>query len=110
MPIYITKGCYTAAAVQGMIAKPEDRSDELNRLLNAVGGKLLGLYYTFGEHDFLAIGEAPGEKELATALLAAAAGGSVTNLTTTVAISAAEMKQSFANAAPVVAKFRSAGK
>jgi len=42
MPIYITQGRYTRDAIKGMIIKPEDRSDQVGRLLSKVGGKLLG--------------------------------------------------------------------
>lgn len=70
MPIFITQGNYTGQSFKGLIAKPEDRSEEVGKLLAAAGGKLHSLYLTFGEYDFLLVAEAPNEKAMASALLA----------------------------------------
>ena len=58
MPTYITQGRYTRDALKGMIVKPEDRADQVARLISKVGGRLIGYYVTFGDYDFLAIAEA----------------------------------------------------
>jgi uncharacterized protein with GYD domain len=110
MAIFITQGNYTSDAIRGLMAKPEDRTEELSKLAAAAGGKLIAFYYTFGEHDFLMIGEGPSEKDFAASLLVAAASGTVTNLKTTVAINAADMTQAFGKAASIAGKFRPAGK
>ena len=82
MPIYITQGRYTAETINGMIARPEDRTEAIAALLNKVGGKLHGTYVTFGEYDFLTICEAPSESALLSALLTAAGSGVVVRLQT----------------------------
>ena len=109
MPIFITQGRYTREAIKGMLTRPEDRADAVSRLLAKAGGRLIGYYLTFGEYDFLAIAEAPGETQMAAALLAAAGGGGVTDLRTTLALSAAEAKGAFAAASELARGFRSAG-
>jgi len=109
MPIYITQGRYTRDAIKGMIVKPEDRAEAVSRLLSRVGGRLIGYYVTFGEYDFLTIAEAPGETQIAAALMAAAAGGGVTDLKTTVALTGPEAKGVFAAASDLTAGFKSAG-
>jgi uncharacterized protein with GYD domain len=109
MPIYITQGRYTRDAIKGMIIKPEDRADAVGRLLSKAGGKLLSYYLTFGEYDFLCIGEAPSETQMASVLLAAGSGGGVTDLRTTVALSSVEAKGAFAAAADLAPGFKSAG-
>jgi uncharacterized protein with GYD domain len=43
---------------------------------------------TFGRHDWLVIGEFPDEKAAASAVLAAAAGGSLSDVETTIAMTA----------------------
>ena len=73
MPTYITQGRYTRDAIKGMIVKPEDRADQVARLISKVGGRLVAYYVTFGEYDFLAIAEAPDDVQMAAALFAAAA-------------------------------------
>jgi uncharacterized protein with GYD domain len=72
MPIYITQGRYTRDAIKGMIIKPEDRADQVSRLLSKVGGRLIGYYLTFGDYDFLSIAEVPNDTQMAAVLLAAA--------------------------------------
>ena len=109
MPTYITQGRYTREAIKGMIVKPEDRADAVARLLSKVGGRLISYYLTFGEYDFLCIGEAPNDVQMAAALLAAGSGGGVTDLRTTVALTAIEAKGAFAAASDLAPSFRSAG-
>jgi uncharacterized protein with GYD domain len=109
MPTYITQGRYTREAIKGMIVKPEDRAEAVSRLLAKAGGRLIGLYFTFGEYDFLLISEASGETQMAAALLAAASGGGVTDLRTTVAMSTIEAQGAFAAASDLVRSYRSPG-
>jgi uncharacterized protein with GYD domain len=109
MPTYITQGRYTRDAIKGMIVKPEDRADAIARLLSKVGGRLVSYYLTFGEYDFLCIGEAPNDVQMAAALLAAGSSGGVTDLRTTVALTSIEAKGAFAAASDLAPSFRSAG-
>lgn len=109
MPIYITQGRYTRDALKGMIVRPEDRANDVARLLSKVGGRLLGYYVTFGEYDFLTIVEIPSDVQMAAALFAAGSGGGVTDLRTTVAMTSQEAKGAFAAAADLAPGFRSAG-
>ena len=88
MPIYISRGRFTSDAVKGMLANPENREEAVAKLFKSVGGRLIGWYLTFGHHDWLAIGEFPDEKAAASAVLAAAAGGSLSDVETTVAMTA----------------------
>ena len=88
MTIYISRGRFTSDAVKGMVAKPENREEAVSKLCESVGGKLIGWYLTFGHHDWLVIAEFPDEKAAASAILAAAAGGSLPEIETTVAMSA----------------------
>lgn len=62
MPTFIVQGRYTKDAIQGMMAKPEDRGPEVAKLVEAFGGKTHGYYVTFGENDFLIACEGPDEK------------------------------------------------
>lgn len=109
MPIYITQGRYTREAIKGMVVKPEDRAEAASRLLSKTGGRLIGYYLTFGEYDFLTIAEVPGETQMAAALIASAAGGGVTDLRTTVALTSIEAKGAFAAASDLTSAFRAPG-
>jgi uncharacterized protein with GYD domain len=110
MPIYISRGRFTSDAVQGMLAKPEDREEAVGKLFKSVGGRLIGWYLTFGRHDWLVIGEFPDEKAAASAILAAAAGGSLSEIETTVAMTAKDAAATFEAAGKAARGFRSAGR
>ena len=92
-----------------MLAKPENREEVVAKLFKGVGGKLIGWYLTFGHHD-LAIGEFPNEKAAASAILAAAAGGSLSDVETTVAMTAEDAHATFVSAGKAAKDFRSAGR
>jgi len=110
MSIYISRGRFTADAVKGMLAKPENREEAVAKLFKSQGGRLIAWYLTFGHHDWMAIGEFPDEKAAAAAVLAAAAGGSLSDLETTVAMTAKEAKATFESAGKTAKEFRSAGR
>ena len=80
MTIYISQGRYTPAAIKGMSAKPEDRSEAVAELFAAAGGRLISWYLTLGPYDWLIIAEAPDEPTMISAVLAAAAGGSLSDI------------------------------
>ena len=98
MPIYISRGRFTSDAVKGMVAKPENREEAVAKLFESVGGKLIGWYLTFGRHDWLVIGEFPDDKACASAILAAAAGGSLSDIETTSAIMVKDAHATFVSA------------
>jgi uncharacterized protein with GYD domain len=109
MPIYISRGRFTSDAIKGMLAKPENREEAVAKLFKSVGGNI-GWYLTFGHHDFLVIGEFPDEKAAASAVLAAAGGGSLSEVETTVAMTAKDAHATFVSAGKAAKAFRSAGR
>jgi uncharacterized protein with GYD domain len=109
MTTYITQGRYTREAIKGMIVKPEDRFEALSKHASRAGGRLVGYYLTFGEYDFLLIIEAPSETQMAAILLSAAGAGGITDLRTTIALSAVEAKGAFAAAGDLAHSFRTPG-
>ena len=79
------------------------------KLFNMAGGKLVAWYFTFGESGWLLIAEAPDEKTMGAAAIVAIAGGSVTEVKTTLALSSAEAMQTFRAAGDIGPSFKSAG-
>jgi uncharacterized protein with GYD domain len=110
MPIYISRGCFTSDAIKKMVAKPENREEAVAKLVKSVGGRLIGWYLTFGHYDWLTISEFPDEKAAASAILAAAAGGSLSDIETTVAMTAKDAHATFESAGKAAKSFRSAGR
>jgi uncharacterized protein with GYD domain len=109
MTVYIVQGRYTQQALAGMVQKPEDREAEVRRLMERAGGKLLNFYLTFGEFDFLIVSDLPDPVAALSALAIAGAGGSVSDLRTTVGLTGAEAMRGFEMAGKGAAQFRSAG-
>ena len=108
--IYITQGRYTQAAMKGMIANPEDRSEQARALFERAGLRMLSYYVTLGEYDFLIVNE--GDMDLPTymaAAVTAAASGGVSDLKTTVGMPAADMKGACEKAAANAAQYRAVG-
>ena len=108
MPLFITTGRFTPDAVKGMLAMPEDRAESVAKLFERSGGKLLGYYMTFGDHDFLVISEGPFEG-VATSAIVAEASGAVVDMKTELAMTSGDMKEAYAKAGTVAATFRAAG-
>jgi uncharacterized protein with GYD domain len=86
MPLYMSQFAYTPEAWAALVDNPEDRSAAVRELTEAMGGRLLSWYLSFGEYDGLLIYEAPDN---ATAG-AAASRGHLRALKTTPLFSAEE--------------------
>ncbi len=84
MPFYMTQAKYSKDAVKGMLAKPQDRSAAVGKLLESIGGKLHHCFFAFGEDDVIILYEAPDNASAAAAILAVAGSGSVSAAKTTV--------------------------
>ena len=67
MPHYVTLMRWTSKGVAGLPAWRE-RVEEGERLIEAAGGKLIGVYVTLGRYDVVEIFEAPDD-ELAAEIL-----------------------------------------
>jgi uncharacterized protein with GYD domain len=98
---------YSEGAIKGMLAKPEDRTAAVAKLFEQAGGKLLGFYLLFGEHDWLVISEMPGSKEAAAAALATI--GATTDTKTMLAMTGAEAKAAFEAGQKLGAAYRAPG-
>jgi hypothetical protein len=67
VPLYLVKFSMTPEAWAKLIKEPEDRRQTVGPLLEANGGKLLGLWYAFGDHDGYVLAEAPDTTTIASA-------------------------------------------
>jgi uncharacterized protein with GYD domain len=84
MPLYLTRFSYTPATWAKLIKHPEDRRTAAKQYIEAVGGKLHGFWYAFGDHDAYALYEAPDNVSMAANAMAISAGGALSSLQTTV--------------------------
>jgi uncharacterized protein with GYD domain len=84
MPFYLTRFSYTPATWAKLIKNPEDRRGAAKQYIEAVGGKVHGFWYAFGEHDAYTLWEAPDNVSMAATALAISAGGALSSLQTIV--------------------------
>ena len=75
MAVYMIQGAYTAEAWATMTKNPQDRSKAFGELAQELGGRLIGVYFCFGEYDVVALYEASDEgAALATSMAAVTPG------------------------------------
>jgi uncharacterized protein with GYD domain len=61
MALYMTQFTYTAEAWAALAKNPQDRSVPIRELAQKIGGRLVGLYYCFGEYDGVVLFEVPDD-------------------------------------------------
>ena len=88
MPLYMLQFAYTSEAWAALTQNPEDRSEAIGRLAEAMGGRLVSFYNSFGDYDGVIIFEAPDEGTAAATLMAAITPGHIKSIKTTVLLSA----------------------
>lgn len=90
MPFYLTRFSYTPATWAKLMKNPEDRRQAAKQYIEAVGGKLHGFWYAFGDHDGYNLWEAPDNVSMAATALAIGAGGALSSVQTTVLLTVEE--------------------
>lgn len=90
MTLYLTRFSYTPATWAKLVKNPEDRRAAAQEYVEAVGGKLHGFWYAFGEHDAYTLCEANDNVSMAAMEIAISAGGALDSLQTTVLLSVEE--------------------
>ena len=90
MATYLTRFSYTPETWAKLIKNPEDRRAAAKQYIEAVGGKLHGFWYGFGEHDGYNLWEAPDNVSMAAVALAIAGGGALSSFETTVLLTVDE--------------------
>jgi uncharacterized protein with GYD domain len=91
MPLYMYEAAYTAESLAAQLKNPQNRADAVGRAAcEAVGGKLVGSWYCFGDYDLIIIADVPDNESMAAIALAIGAGGAVKSAKTTVLMSGAE--------------------
>lgn len=101
MPSYLTRFSYTPATWARLIGNPEDRRAAATQYIEAVGGRLHGFWYAFGDHDAYALWEAPDNASMAATAIAISAGGALSEHHTTVLLSVEETLEALRKAATI---------
>ena len=80
MATFIALLDYTDQGIRNLKDSPR-RADAFNEFAEKAGAKIVGQYWTIGNHDGVLILEAPNEEVAASVLLHLAAGGNVRSTT-----------------------------
>ena len=59
MALYMTQFSYTSEAWAAMVKTPSDRGKVLRAFIEKMGGKMIGIWFCFGEYDGVGIFEMP---------------------------------------------------
>ncbi len=73
MPVYKVDFAYTPETWAALTKAPEDRTEAIRAVAESAGGRLIGLYYSFGETDGFVLFEGPDS--LSAAAVAMTVGG-----------------------------------
>jgi uncharacterized protein with GYD domain len=83
MPSYLVQGSYTIEALQTLMKSPQSRTEVVRKAIEKLGGKLIGLWLSFGDQDIVTIMEMPDNISAAAISLAIASGGALKSTKTT---------------------------
>jgi uncharacterized protein with GYD domain len=90
MPYYLIQASYKEGAAKALLARPQDRSGVVKKMVDSLGGKLHSYFLAFGEYDVVAIAELPGNEAAVAMGLSTVAGGAIARYHTTVLLSPSE--------------------
>src|SRR5580704_3699363 len=91
MPLYMYQAAYTPESWAAQLKNPQNRIETVGRqACEAVGGKLVGGWYCFGDYDVVFICDVPNNESMSAIALAVAAGGAAKASKTTVLMSGTE--------------------
>jgi uncharacterized protein with GYD domain len=109
MPQYLYQVSYTSESLAAQIKTPQDRLEVVGKqLAAAVGAKILGGGYSYGEYDVAVIVEAPDDVTMAAVAVAIAAGGAVKTAKTTPLLNGAQWVAALRKAPAVSAQYQAA--
>jgi uncharacterized protein with GYD domain len=90
VPLFLMRFSYTPEAWARLIKKPEDRRDVAQAVVEELGGKLQGFWYSFGQQDGVLLIEAPNNVSAAAFSVGISAAGSLSSAETTVLLTVEE--------------------
>src|SRR5580704_3747770 len=91
MSLYMYQVAYTGESLAAQLKNPQNRAETVGKAAcEAVGGKLVGAWYCFGDYDLALVADVPNNESMAAIALAIAAGGAVKSAKTTVLMTGTE--------------------
>jgi uncharacterized protein with GYD domain len=109
MPFYLTQAKFSRDSVERLMKNPQDRTQAVGKLLQAVGGKLHHFFFAFGEYDVVLLMEAPDNASAAAVAMVAAGAGAVSASKTTVLLTVEESMAAMKTAGAASATYQPPG-
>jgi len=91
----------TPQAAAGVLQNPEDRTEVIRPIFEAVGGNLEQFYVSEAENTVFLIADVPDQASLAAIMWAVSAGGGISSFRATPIVTASEAVDLFKKAASV---------
>ncbi len=109
MPLYLYQAAYTSESWAAQLKNPQNRVEAVGKAAcEAVGGKLVGGWYCFGEYDLVIVADVPDDESMSAIAIAMAAGGANKASKTTKLLSGAQGVEALKKAEAVVKTYRPA--
>ena len=109
MPLYMYQFAYTPESWAAQIKNPQNRIDTVGpAVCEAAGGKMIGAWLCFGEHDAVLIADMPNIESMTSVAVALAAGGAVKNGKTTALMTGAQGVEALKKAEKVAKGYKPA--
>lgn len=105
MPRYLHQFGYTTESIKGMVANPQNRREAAEKIFAAAGGKLIDMYFCFGQFDGIAISEFPSQLDAATVAMTVGASGAFSKMETTALMDMEEAVQAMKNAGKITGSY-----
>jgi len=83
MSSYLVQVSYSTEALAALIKNPQNRTEAVRKSVEKLGGKLTGIWLSFGDHDVVVIVELPDNIKAAALAMAVAASGTARSVKTT---------------------------
>ena len=106
MPLYKLDFAYTPEIWAGLTRSPEDRTEAIRTAVQAAGGRLIGVYYAFGEIDGFVLFEAPDSVSAAALSMTVIASGAGKIVRTTEIFTAEKAVEAMRKAGGMSAQYR----
>jgi uncharacterized protein with GYD domain len=109
MALFMYQAAYTPESWAAQLKNPQNRADTVGRAAcEAVGGKLVGSWYCFGEYDLMLVADVPDFESMAALALAITVGGAVKSVQTTALMSGQQAVAAMGKSAVVAAVYKPA--
>jgi uncharacterized protein with GYD domain len=98
MPQYLGRFSYSSDAVRAIVESPQDREAAAREVVEALGGRLLGFWFTLGEFDGAFVVELPDNTTATALAMIVGSSGAMSHFETTALLGMDEAQEAMRKA------------